>query len=175
MLTTRHHDRRRILLAVSSLAVLLILNAMVWHKERVRQEGQLVYLELAPVDPRSLMQGDYMTLRYELADQAHHAIHDQHIEAGELSLVVSLDDRRVARFHHLGAEAQGHDQIVLQGSVGRHGQLSLGGADSFFFQEGHAQRYEEARFARARVGADGVVMVVELCDAQLRGLGPEEE
>jgi uncharacterized membrane-anchored protein len=28
----------------------------------------LVFLELAPVDPRSLMQGDYMVLRYKIAE-----------------------------------------------------------------------------------------------------------
>jgi len=28
---------------------------------------QVVYLELAPVDPRSLIQGDYMALRFALA------------------------------------------------------------------------------------------------------------
>ncbi|MFX7329222.1 GDYXXLXY domain-containing protein, partial [Acinetobacter baumannii] len=34
------------------------------QKEMLLKEGQLVLLPLAPVDPRSLMQGDYMALRY---------------------------------------------------------------------------------------------------------------
>ncbi|KIG15596.1 putative membrane protein [Enhygromyxa salina] len=39
------------------------------QKERVLSTGQTVLLPLAPVDPRSLMQGDYMILRYELEDE----------------------------------------------------------------------------------------------------------
>ncbi len=31
-------------------------------------DGQLILLELAPVDPRSLMQGDYMRLNYDISN-----------------------------------------------------------------------------------------------------------
>lgn len=51
------------------LLVLLAVNLMVLNKESSLAQGRTVFLELAPVDPRSLMQGDYMVLRYALADQ----------------------------------------------------------------------------------------------------------
>ena len=35
-------------------------------KERVISRGDVVYLRLAPVDPRSLMQGDYMALNFAI-------------------------------------------------------------------------------------------------------------
>ena len=35
-------------------------------KEEILKNGKLVLLKLAPVDPRSLMQGDYMILNYEI-------------------------------------------------------------------------------------------------------------
>ena len=40
-------------------------------KEELLKDGQLVLFELAPVDPRSLMQGDYMTLRYKISEDIH--------------------------------------------------------------------------------------------------------
>ena len=45
----------------------------VLQKERLLRQGRPVLLELAPRDPRSLMQGDYMDLDYALARtlQAH--------------------------------------------------------------------------------------------------------
>ena len=47
--------------------LVVILAAANWaiaSRERLISSGEVVYLELAPVDPRSLMQGDYMSLRY---------------------------------------------------------------------------------------------------------------
>ena len=47
--------------------ILCIINVLVYQKEQHLSNGEVVLLELAPVDPRSLMQGDYMRLRFALA------------------------------------------------------------------------------------------------------------
>src|SRR5690606_9942359 len=59
----------RIVTLVAGLLVLGAVNYAIYAKERVIRDGDVVFLELAPVDPRSLMQGDYMALRFRLADQ----------------------------------------------------------------------------------------------------------
>ena len=41
-------------------------NTGIYQAERTLSQGEVVYLELAPVDPRSLIQGDYMALDYAL-------------------------------------------------------------------------------------------------------------
>ncbi|WP_319022245.1 GDYXXLXY domain-containing protein, partial [Proteus mirabilis] len=46
--------------------VLAFVNAAIWQKEALIGTGTTVYVELAPVDPRSLMQGDYMRLAFAL-------------------------------------------------------------------------------------------------------------
>ena len=58
---------KRHLILVGLVGVCLVFGGMVVQKEAVLEEGHLVLLALAPVDPRSLMQGDYMTLRYAVA------------------------------------------------------------------------------------------------------------
>src|SRR5690606_19512775 len=54
-------------------AAWLLVGVVVVHAvlgfERTLRDGQLVLLELAPVDPRSLMQGDYMALRFAVDAQ----------------------------------------------------------------------------------------------------------
>src|SRR5690606_39326084 len=71
---TKHADepraRSRWLPAIGLVALTsaLIVGPVV-HKQRVLATGQTVLLELAPVDPRSLMQGDYMQLSYAIADE----------------------------------------------------------------------------------------------------------
>ena len=44
--------------------MLAVFNVAIYRNERLLASGETLYLELAPVDPRSLMQGDYMRLRY---------------------------------------------------------------------------------------------------------------
>ena len=43
---------------------------MLKKKEKIiKKLDSYFYLELRPVDPRSLLQGDYMTLNYDILDQ----------------------------------------------------------------------------------------------------------
>lgn len=57
----------RILIIVNLILLLGYFNWSVYQKEQTLKDGQLVLLQLAPVDPRSLMQGDYMRLNYKEA------------------------------------------------------------------------------------------------------------
>ena len=51
-------------LAVNLVLVLLFFAFSVVQKETLIGKGTEVLLRLAPVDPRSMMQGDYMALNY---------------------------------------------------------------------------------------------------------------
>ena len=50
--------------------VLVTINTSILTKERLLRDGTVLRLALAPVDPRSLMQGDYMALSFALARDA---------------------------------------------------------------------------------------------------------
>ena len=53
---------------IATLMIFGITNGMIAHKEATIRNGTTIHVELAPRDPRSLMQGDYMALRYQLND-----------------------------------------------------------------------------------------------------------
>ena len=76
----------------STLGVLGILNGMIIDKEVLLDSAESIYMELAPVDPRSLMQGDYMVLDYAVTREARSQVHPQK-KSGQL--VLRLDPRRV--------------------------------------------------------------------------------
>jgi uncharacterized membrane-anchored protein len=59
---------RSILLWGGLLLALGVANHGIVQRERILSDGRVVLLELQPVDPRSLMQGDYMALRFAVAD-----------------------------------------------------------------------------------------------------------
>ena len=85
---------RRLGFFLTGLAILVGINVTVWRFEHAISSGETVLLELAPVDPRSLMQGDYMRLSYALARQ----LGSPHQEgAATQTLVIRLDEQHVER------------------------------------------------------------------------------
>ena len=66
--------KRMAILWLGVLATLVGVNMTVWSFEKLRTDGSVIYLALAPVDPRSLMQGDYMALRLEVGNNVRDAV-----------------------------------------------------------------------------------------------------
>jgi len=143
----------RVLLILGAVLVFGFVNWQISAKERLRTSGELILLELAPVDPRSLMQGDYMALNFAVARQLP-------TEKDGVA-VLSLDERRVA--HFVRAD---HGQAPAPGEVRLKYRIRQGspwiGTNGFFFHEGDAQRYASAKFGVFRVNAAGEAMLVDL-------------
>lgn len=155
---------RKALVAAGLAIALGVPLAGVIHKERVLSGGRTVLLALAPVDPRSLLQGDYMALRYELAS---------HVPADaprDGRLVLADGEKGVARIVRVHAgEPLGAGEYLL--GYRRRGHAVRLGAESFFFQEGTGGDLAGARYGELRADADGDSVLVGLRDADLRPLG----
>ncbi|MCZ0925985.1 GDYXXLXY domain-containing protein [Halomonas janggokensis] len=164
----------RVVIIVTTLLILAVVNWAIWEKERHLAEGDIVYLELAPVDPRSLMQGDYMALHFALSNRIQSALGQAEAEDSQQAsngyVVVRLDEQRIARFQRLDdGTSLADDEQQLRYRI-RNGQVRFA-TDAFFFQEGHAERYEPARYGRFRVNEDGEPLLVALHDSELNLLG----
>jgi uncharacterized membrane-anchored protein len=164
-----------------ALAALVLVTFSIVGKERQLSSGRIVLLELAPVDPRSLMQGDYMALRYAIANQAAAALLAAQRPGGAQTrtqpelpnvdghIVATLDANTVAVYRRLhGTGPVGGDEILLRYRVRNH-QLTFA-TNAFFFQEGTAKRYEAARYGEFRVAADGELLLTGLRDRERRPL-----
>ncbi|MGM0785547.1 MAG: GDYXXLXY domain-containing protein [Pseudomonadota bacterium] len=165
--------------AVATLLILAAINWAIWGKEKHLAEGEVVYLALAPVDPRSLMQGDYMALNFEIGNRIRQAVRERAsgVEATDVAnghVVVTLDERRVAHFERLGKgdEELAESEMRLRYRL-RNGRVEFA-TDAFFFQEGQAERYEAARYGRFRVDERGAPLLVSLHDDELKRLGDVE-
>lgn len=160
---------RRTIAVLAGLAVLAAVNWTIYEREKLIAEGAVARLELAPVDPRSLMQGDYMALRFQLANQAWRLGTDRKADDGRI--VVKADDRGVARYlRHDSGGPLAPGEMRLRYRV-REGQLKFA-TNAWFFQEGHAKHYERARYGEFRVAPSGDMLLVNMLGDKLERLGP---
>jgi len=159
---------RKGIVLVTGLVILLLVNYSIYSRERLLAEGSLVLLQLAPVDPRSLMQGDYMALRFQVANDLRSHVDKETGHDGYV--VVKLDDRRLGSYARLDdGSALGANEARMRYRM-RNKQIKFG-TNAFFFQEGDAHLYGKARYGEFRVGADGESILTGLRDDQLAVLG----
>jgi uncharacterized membrane-anchored protein len=149
-----------------------VVNALIAHKQDIVDSGETVFLELAPVDPRSLMQGDYMQLNYALSRGKE--FNERMTGAptrGRIAL--QRDGRGVGRSVGLfdGTASPDGDLIPLHYRKWRRGWKF--GIESFFFEEGQAETYAAAKFAEIRISPGGTAVLVDLRGSDLEPLVAE--
>ncbi|WP_429238893.1 GDYXXLXY domain-containing protein [Aeromonas veronii] len=161
---------RHLALLLSGLAILAGINATVWRYERAMSSGEVVLLRLAPVDPRSLMQGDYMRLNYEIARELTSRDAQTTQNKGSDTLVIRLDAHQVATLVADGKpDRLASDERLLQVHQSeRQWQI---GPDAYFFEEGTGEQYEAARYGEFRLQADGKTLLVGLRDEAYQPIG----
>lgn len=150
--------------SLSWLGLLLVLGCFavaVWQKETSLAQGRTVILELMPQDPRSLMQGDYMVLRYRLLEQ----VEGSPSEPDQLYL--QLDTRQIAS-ELFWEPGPGRVPVNFR----RRGARLEIGAESFFFQEGQGELYQRARYGQLKVDPTGACLLIDLLDESLTPLRP---
>ena len=154
----------RLGIAIAGLALILgLANWAIAQKRAVIADGQILLLELRPKDPRSLFQGDYMALALADATMPDAATMSSLPYRG--MVILSLDENRIGRFARLddGAPLKaGELRVQFRRHQDWRGQRLDYGAQSFFFQEGDADLYLDARYALLRVAEDGSTVLTDL-------------
>lgn len=175
----------RIALFAAAALVLAAAAALVARYEHIITHGEVLRLELAPIDPRSLLQGDYMRLRFALDSALRE--HAPNLRPGDV-ITVQLDEQHRARLPVAGKRPGAVDecapaaeesvlrtQALIVRDSGRwleHGRLSVG-PNAFFFRQGTGKALEAARWGELRVAPDGTALLVRLLDENLQPLGTQ--
>ena len=155
------------LIIVLNLLILLVyFNFSIAKKETHLKDGKLILLSLAPVDPRSLMQGDYMSLRYSISED----FNEKHLPKRGYC-VVKLDKNGVAvrqRFQKNTTPLKQGEYLIEYNSPDQW-NVNIG-AESFFFQEGQSEKYEKAKYGAVKVDDKGNSLLVGLYDENLKNI-----
>ncbi len=154
---------KNILILINLIILIILFNKSVLEKEKTLTEGTLVLLKLAPVDPRSLMQGDYMRLRYEIARNLHI---DSIAKRGYC--VIKLSEKGIAKKIRLqnNITPLADDEYLINYTSNKW-DINFG-AESYFFQEGNAKKFEKAKYGGLKIDNSGKSILVGLYDKDLK-------
>ena len=164
-------DRKQfiVLLSVPAAIILIFLcvNLYTFHF------GQEILLETAPVDPRDLFRGDYVTLRYAISRiNLDEIAYDHEFSGGEtVYAVLSKKDKfwTVDAVSH-AKPGVGEDQVCMKGRVTSSfdNRVSVEwGIESYFVPEGKGRLIEQQR---AMETISVVVAVDSTCSSVLKEL-----
>ena len=164
---------RKLAVWLVGMSILVAVNFAIWQKEQLLTHGKTVILALAPVDPRSLMQGDYMRLRFQAEqDMQRYLPYKKDSSVADGYVIVSLNDQHIGEVQGVVSELPATlavNQWPLRYRI-RAGELRFA-TNAFFFQEGHADDYAQARYGEFKVNNDGEMLLANLRGQHLEVLG----
>ncbi len=149
------------------LATAATVGSGIWQNEDIIKNGRRVFIALAPVDPRSLMRGDYMALNFKTPRLPRPGKSQQRFEM-PVWAIAEINEHDVATidsYAYKGAQNLAGD-IVLRIHVQR--RRVVIGTNAFFFQEGQRDKYSKARFGEFRIGQSGKPILIGLADENHR-------
>ena len=157
------------LIALGGLAIAGLFGSQIKALEDIKQNGETVLLELRPADPRALMMGDFMALRY-----AEERIPDVSADK-ELSpsgqFVLTLDKNKVGSFARIAKdEPLAANEVKLNYIKQRRGVTF--GAPRYYFQNGTAESYEAGEYGIFKVAPSGRAILVGLADENFKRIEP---
>ncbi|WP_373820267.1 GDYXXLXY domain-containing protein [Glaesserella sp.] len=167
------YRKRAPLFVLSSLVCSLgLANYSIVENEQILTKGEPIILELAPFDPRSIMQGDYMWLNYQLLSQVSESLLNREDLPNQIYALLKVDASGVATLCRIASDRpQQFEGCAMNLYVPiKHSKwgFSMAGQE-YFFAEGKAAHYNQAKYGEFRF-KDGRVLLLRLLDEQLKPL-----
>lgn len=146
-------------LCLCLLATLLVANISIQKKETIIAHGRPVLVSLRPVDPRSLMQGDYMSLNFPLP-----FIPMDGLRPGEAPVVrVIVDESGLATIRRDQAGVDlGPGEYRVRLTHTTRGWVFV--TNAWHFKEGEGERWAKAEFGEFRLLDNGSALLVGMRD-----------
>ncbi len=173
------------ILAAISIGVFCII---IYHHHRLTT-GDSIYVKLSPLDPRSLIQGDYMALNYELffinleaadkdweINKTSLTRNQRHIyNQARITIWVETDQQGRITKSAFDANDLVHPRPLIVKNPSNYMRSLYPAANSFLFAEGLAQCYQRATYAHLKVNNKGAPILMELVNDDLQSLDCESQ
>ncbi|MCX5702591.1 MAG: GDYXXLXY domain-containing protein [Candidatus Omnitrophica bacterium] len=141
----------------------IVVAAMIISKQSILRKGKAVLLETLPVDPRDLLRGDYVILRYKISTLDLDQVKSEkpYYKTGEV-IYVRLEPRdKFWEATAVEVKRSADSGIYIRGKVGYCYRKELGviyGIESYFVPEGEGREIERnIRREKSSVNVEAVV------------------
>lgn len=148
---------------INLVVLLAYFNWAILQKEKILNDGKLLLIELTPFKDKSMMQGDYIQLHYQIQDTLKKALWPF-----KGNLIVQTDSNAIVQRVRL------QDNIIPKSATDfsveftrTKFQLSIG-SQAFFIQEGDYKKYLNAKYAGLKVDDKGNSLLVGLYNEKLQ-------
>ncbi|MBU9706108.1 GDYXXLXY domain-containing protein [Paenibacillus sp. AK121] len=156
-----------LLIAIVIVLQLGIIGYQTARSETLLATGTSVKLKLAPIDPRSLLQGDYVALNYDVSTPpSKNSLQEKDWNRGKVKVVLTPNSQGVYIADRLyqDGEKLAHHEIVLNGQW--NGSRILYGIENYFIPEGTGRTVEQnAHYAYIRVSRNGDALLERLVES----------
>jgi len=155
------------LIGLGALAIAALFGSQISTLEGIKSEGEIVLLDLRPADPRALMMGDFMALRY--AEEVQRDLPDDLAPSGQF--ILTLDENKVGRFSRVADRDTLSDTEVRINYIKQRWGVTFG-APRYYFQNWTAATYEQADYGIFRIAPSGRAILVGLADENFKKIEP---
>ncbi len=159
-------NKNKWLAAATVFIAIIAINININKKQDLIKNGETLLFKLAPVDPRSIMQGDYMRLRFALSNEITQRINllnpNKTIPNKQGFAVVEKNSDNVVSFVDLfhNQELTKNQYMIPYKYRNRQTKFTT---DAYYFQEGTAGKYQISIYGEYRY-ANGEMLLVNLVD-----------
>ncbi|MBA2942090.1 GDYXXLXY domain-containing protein [Paenibacillus sp. CGMCC 1.16610] len=156
----------RLLIAVLVLLQIAAMSIQIGKSEWLLSHGQLIKLQLEPLDPRSLIQGDYVRLRYTISEPPISDMKNDDVTSKKKISVVLAPNTATDVYEFKRVYTKGEElapgEVRMNGT--RRGYEGIDyGIENYFIPEGTGRTYEQnAKFAEVKVSAGGDAILERL-------------
>lgn len=152
---------KKLILLINFILVITLINVMMYQSEQTIKNGKLVFFEIVPIDPRSIIQGDYMTLNYNISSQG-----DKKMPSSGVAYIGINKEQIVVEINQ-DSTLLDKSLRVLPIQYTKVGSRLRFGIESYLFQEGKAKSFEKAKYSGVRINATGNCILVGLYKSDL--------
>lgn len=136
-----------------------IIAAMVIFKLSILAGGTEVVLQIAPVDPRDILRGDYVTFQYrDMSNLPSYLFSGQKVNSGDTVYVTLVKTGNYWRPLRVLKIKPGPEEVFIKGRVDSNNSNYLSviyGIEQYFIPEGQGQNFNFSSDSLAKVVVDG--------------------
>ncbi len=141
---------------------LIILIVIIFQKETILRNGTDIILKVEPVDPRSIIQGDYVQLSYNISQIDSDERYDR------VYVLVEKNSKGIYQMKGIydtieeaKKERTDDHQVIVTGKA--NGNTITYGIENFFIEEGTGIEVEQnAKYANIKVGSNGDAILISV-------------